>query len=69
MKLAGGRTCWGRSARRPHGVKIKNQGMGQVRTDLSNANLSGVSYAGAGVRRSLISFANLKGSGVRTSRW
>jgi uncharacterized protein YjbI with pentapeptide repeats len=47
------------------GVNIKNQGMGQMRTDLSGANLAGATLAGADFNRSLMSFCNLKGSNLR----
>jgi len=47
------------------GVNIKNQGMGQMRTDLSNANLAGATLAGADFNRSLMAFCNLKGSNLR----
>jgi uncharacterized protein YjbI with pentapeptide repeats len=44
------------------GVNIKKQGMGQVRTELSGANLAGATLAGADFNRSLMTFCNLKGS-------
>jgi uncharacterized protein YjbI with pentapeptide repeats len=47
------------------GVNIKNQGMGQMRTDLSGANLEGATLAGADFNRSLMTFCNLKGSNLR----
>ena len=47
------------------GVNIKNQGMGQMRTDPSNADLSGVNFAGADLNRSLMAFANLQRSNLR----
>jgi uncharacterized protein YjbI with pentapeptide repeats len=47
------------------GVNIKNQGMGQMRTDLSGANLAGATLAGADFNRSLMAFCNLKGSNLR----
>jgi uncharacterized protein YjbI with pentapeptide repeats len=47
------------------GVNIKNQGMGQMRTDLSGANLAGATLAGADFNRSLMAFCNLKGSDLR----
>ena len=47
------------------GVNIKNQGMGQMRTDLSNANLAGAMLAGADFNRSLMTFCNLRGSNLR----
>ena len=42
------------------GVNIKNQGMGQMRTDMSNANMSGATLAGADFNRSLMTFCDLK---------
>ena len=36
------------------GVNIKNQGMGQMRTDLSNANMAGARLEGAGGRFSTV---------------
>ncbi len=47
------------------GVDIRNQGMGQMRTDLSGADLSGVDFSGADLNRSLMSFAKLAGSNLR----
>ena len=47
------------------GVNIKNQGMGQMRTDLSNARLTGANLAGADFNRSLMTFSDLKGSNLR----
>jgi len=47
------------------GVNIKNQGMGQMRTDLSNANLSKAVLAGADFNRSLMTFCNLSGANLR----
>lgn len=47
------------------GVNIKNQGMGQMRTDLSNARLSKASLAGADFNRSLMSYCDLSGSNLR----
>jgi uncharacterized protein YjbI with pentapeptide repeats len=47
------------------GVNIKNQGMGQMRTDLSNANLAGAVLAGADFNRSLMTYCNLQGSDLR----
>lgn len=47
------------------GVNIKNQGMGQMRTDLSNANLAGTTLVDADFNRSLMSFCNLRGSNLR----
>jgi uncharacterized protein YjbI with pentapeptide repeats len=47
------------------GVNIKNQGMGQMRTDLSNAKLAGATLAGADFNRSLMTFCDLKGSNLR----
>ena len=47
------------------GVNIKNQGMGQMRTDLSNARLSNASLAGADFNRSLMSYCDLTGSNLR----
>jgi len=47
------------------GVNIKNQGMGQMRTDLSNANLSKAVLAGADFNRSLMTFCNLGGANLR----
>ena len=47
------------------GVNIKNQGMGQMRTDLSNANLSKAVLAGADFNRSLMTFCDLRGANLR----
>jgi uncharacterized protein YjbI with pentapeptide repeats len=47
------------------GVDIRNQGMGQMRTDLSNANLSNAVLAGADFNRSLMTFCNLRGANLR----
>ena len=47
------------------GVNIKNQGMGQMRTDLSNANLERAVLAGADFNRSLMTFCNLRGADLR----
>ena len=43
------------------GVNIKNQGMGQMRTDLSSANLAGANLAGADFNRSLMAFCQPEG--------
>ena len=47
------------------GVNIKNQGMGQMRTDLSNANLEKSVLTGADFNRSLMTFCNLRGADLR----
>lgn len=47
------------------GVNIKNQGMGQMRTDLTGANLAGATLAGADFNRSLMAFCDLRGSNLR----
>jgi uncharacterized protein YjbI with pentapeptide repeats len=47
------------------GVNIKNQGMGQMRTDLSNANLEKAVLSGADFNRSLMAFCNLRGADLR----
>jgi uncharacterized protein YjbI with pentapeptide repeats len=47
------------------GVNIKNQGMGQMRTDLSGAKLNGAQLAGADFNRTLMSYAQLQGSDLR----
>lgn len=47
------------------GVNIKNQGMGQMRTDLSNANLERAVLIGADFNRSLMTFCNLRGANLR----
>ena len=47
------------------GVNIKNQGMGQMRTDLSGANLAGATLEGADFNRSLMTFTNLAGANLR----
>ena len=47
------------------GVNIKNQGMGQMRTDLSNAKLSNATLAGADFNRSLMTFCDLRGSNLQ----
>lgn len=47
------------------GVNIKNQGMGQMRTDLSGADLSGADLEGADLNRSLMAFAKLNGANLR----
>lgn len=47
------------------GVNIKNQGMGQMRTDLSNARLAGATLAGADFNRSLMNFCDLRGANLR----
>jgi uncharacterized protein YjbI with pentapeptide repeats len=49
------------------GVDIKNQGMGQMRTDLSGANLAGANLQDADLNRSLMLFANLKGADLRSA--
>lgn len=41
------------------GVNIKNQGMGQMRTDLTGANLTGADLSGADLNRALLTFARL----------
>ena len=46
------------------GVNIKNQGMGQMRTDLSNANLSGRARRRR-LNRSLMTFCDLRGGNLR----
>jgi uncharacterized protein YjbI with pentapeptide repeats len=47
------------------GVDIRNQGMGQMRTDLSGANLSGANLREADLNRALVMFADLKGADLR----
>jgi uncharacterized protein YjbI with pentapeptide repeats len=47
------------------GVDIRNQGMGQMRTDLSGANLSGANLRDADLNRTLLMFANLSGADLR----
>jgi uncharacterized protein YjbI with pentapeptide repeats len=47
------------------GVNIKNQGMGQMRTDLSSANLAGAILTNADFNRSLMAYCNLSGSNLR----
>lgn len=47
------------------GVNIKNQGMGQMRTDLSNANLAGATLAHADFNRSLMTFSDLRGANLQ----
>jgi len=47
------------------GVNIKNQGMGQMRTDLSNPNLEKAVLSGADFNRSLMAFCNLRGADLR----
>jgi len=47
------------------GVDIKNQGMGQMRTNLTKANLEGADLSGADANRSLLRFANLKDANLR----
>lgn len=44
------------------GVNIKNQGMGQMRTDLTGANLYTANLSGADLNRSLLEFADLRGA-------
>jgi len=45
------------------GVDIRNQGMGQMRTDLSGANLAGANLRDADLNRSLMAFANRRMEG------
>jgi len=47
------------------GVNIKNQGMGQMRTDLSGADLTEANLEGADLNRSLMAFAKLNGANLR----
>ena len=47
------------------GVDMRNQGMGQMRTDLSGANLAGANLRDADLSRSLMAFADLKGADLR----
>ncbi len=47
------------------GVNIKNQGMGQMRTVLSNANLVGAVLIDADFNRAEMSFCNLRGADLR----
>ncbi len=47
------------------GVDIKNQGMGQMRTNLTKANLEGANLSQADLNRTLLRFANLKGADLR----
>ncbi len=47
------------------GVDIKNQGMGQMRTDLSGARLAGATLADADFSRSMMAFCDLRGSNLR----
>jgi uncharacterized protein YjbI with pentapeptide repeats len=44
------------------GVDLKNQPMGQMRSDFSGAILTGANFSGADVNRALFSFANLAGA-------
>src|SRR5437899_3362190 len=47
------------------GVDIRNQGMGQMRTDLSGANLAGADLHEADLNRALLMFADLKGANLK----
>jgi uncharacterized protein YjbI with pentapeptide repeats len=47
------------------GVNIKNQGMGQMRTDLSSADLTEANLEGADLNRSLMNYAKLSGANLR----
>ena len=49
------------------GVNIKNQGMGQMRTDLSNPNLEKAVLSGADFNRSLMAFCNLRGADLNAT--
>jgi uncharacterized protein YjbI with pentapeptide repeats len=47
------------------GVDLKNQPMGQMRNDLTGANLAGADFTGADLNRSVLAFANLRQAKLR----
>ena len=49
------------------GVDIKNQGMGQMRTNLTAAKLKGANLAGADLNRTVLRFADLRGADLRNA--